>query len=161
MVGSPGNADGVITVGSYDFRNTWINWADKSTTYNLELGNISDYSSPGYRIDGVIKPDLAAPGRFAISAMAVGSQMAQGGGDAHRTADGLHLAWQGTSASTPYVAGVVALMLEKNPGLDATTVKDILVRTATTDRQTGAVPNELWGYGKVNPEAALRATPAQ
>ncbi|MBC8423730.1 S8 family serine peptidase [bacterium] len=160
MVGTPGNADGVITVGSYDFRNEWTNWSDKSTRYNLELGGISDYSSPGYRIDGVIKPDLVAPGRFAISAKAVDSQMASGGGDTHTTSDGLHLAWEGTSASSPYAAGVVALMLEKNPGLDAATVKNILVRTASSDKQTGAVPNEQWGYGKLNPEAALRATPS-
>ncbi|MBU0741542.1 S8 family serine peptidase [bacterium] len=160
MVGSPGNADGVITVGSYDFRNEWTNWSDTSTRYNLELGGISDYSSPGYRIDGVIKPDLVAPGRFAISAKAAASEMALSGGSEHTTSDGLHLAWEGTSASAPYVSGLVALMLDKNPGLDAAAVKEILVRSATSDRQTGAVPNELWGHGKVNPEAALRATPS-
>jgi hypothetical protein len=48
-------------------------------------------------------------------------------------------------------------MLEKNPGLTARQAKEILLKTATSDRQTGAVPNETWGNGKVNPEAALRA----
>jgi subtilisin family serine protease len=126
------------------------------TTYNLEVGGISDFSSPGYRRDGVVKPDVAAPGRFAVSAMAEGSEMA-GGGDAHITSDGYHLAWEGTSASSPYVTGVVALMLQKNPSLTARQAKEILVKTAGSDRQTGAVPNETWGNGKVNPEAALRA----
>jgi subtilisin family serine protease len=159
MVGSPGNADRVITVGSYDFRNEWLNLTGQATRYNLELGGISDFSSPGYRRDGAIKPDIAGPGRFAVSAAAAGSQMAENAGDGRTTKDGRHLAWEGTSASTPYVAGVVALMLQKNPKLDADQVKEILHRSATGDRQTGAVPNGVWGYGKVNPEAALKMTP--
>ncbi len=159
MVGSPGNADRVITVGSYDFRNEWVNVTGQATHFNLELGGISDYSSPGYRRDGVIKPDLSAPGRFAISAAAAGSEMAVNAGDVRTTQDGRHLAWTGTSASTPYVTGVVALMLQKNPKLDIDQVKEILHRSATGDRQTGAVPNGLWGYGKVNPEAAIKMTP--
>ena len=159
MVGSPGNGDDLITVGSYDFRSTWPNADGGSTNYNLDLGGISNYSSPGFRIDGVVKPDLAAPGRYTVSAMAVGSDMAEGAGTTHVTSDGYHLAWDGTSASTPYVAGVVALMFEKNPNLDAAQIREILTRTATSDRQTGGTPNYSWGHGKVNPGAALLATP--
>ncbi|MFH1842933.1 MAG: S8 family serine peptidase, partial [bacterium] len=160
MVGTPGNADNLITVGSYDFRVNWSNVDGGTTQYNLEDGGISDYSSPGYRRDGVIKPDIAAPGRFAVSALAVGSTMAEEGGSSHTTSDGYHLAWEGTSAAAPYVAGVVALMLQKNPDLDAPRIKEILQRTATNDRQTGSTPNPVWGHGKINPEAALKATPA-
>ena len=58
------------------------------------------------------------------------------------------------------MAGVVALMFEKNPNLSNEQVKEILIRTAVSDRQTGGVPNELWGHGKIDPAAALRATPS-
>ena len=70
VVGSPGDADDVITVGSYDFRNEWEN-ADGTVTHcgRVDIGNISDYSSEGFRRDGAIKPDIAAPGEFTISAM--------------------------------------------------------------------------------------------
>ena len=36
----------------------------------------------------------------------------------------------GTSASTPQVAGVVALMLEKNPNLNWKEVQTILIKTS-------------------------------
>jgi subtilisin family serine protease len=77
------------------------------------------------------------------------------------TPDGIHLAWAGTSAAAPYVAGVVALMLQKNPALDAAQVKEILTKSvAPADDFTGALPNTQWGYGKIDPQAALKATPA-
>jgi len=76
------------------------------------------------------------------------------------TRDGKHMAWSGTSAAAPYVAGVVALMLQKNPTLDAAQIKSILIKTARhDDKFVGTVPNPEWGYGKLNPSAALAGTP--
>lgn len=161
LVGQPGDADDVITVGSYDFRNEWEN-VDGGTTHSgtLDLGNISAYSSPGFRRDGVVKPDIAAPGQYTISALAVGCMMGQDAGAPAITRDGKHIAWAGTSASCPYTAGVVALMLEKNPQLTLNQVKQILRDTADHDfAVTGAVPNAEWGYGKLNPEKALAKVP--
>ncbi len=163
MVASPGNADNVLTVGAYNFRSAWVNADGKQTTYNMVLGSLADYSSPGFRRGGSIKPDLSAPATYMISPLAAGSHLGQdddGHPDtAHITADGFHLAWAGTSAATPYAAGVVALMLQKNPTLDAAQVKAILTQTATHDDFTGSVPNINWGYGKIAPAAALAATP--
>ena len=165
MVASPGNADNVLTVGAYNFRSGWANAGGKQTLYNLVLGDLADYSSPGFRRGGAIKPDLSAPATYMISPLAPGSGMSRDADHqpdtAHITADGFHLAWSGTSASTPYVAGVVALMLQKDPALDAAQVKDILTKTAVQDTFTGAVPNINWGYGKIAPAAALAATPAK
>ncbi|MGD0388694.1 MAG: S8 family serine peptidase [Tepidisphaeraceae bacterium] len=157
VVGDPGDADDVITVGSYDFRNQWDN-ADGGTTYcdQIEIGKISAYSNAGFRRDGAVKPDIVAPGQYTVSAMAVGSVMSKEGGSASITRDGKHLAWAGTSASCPYTAGVIALMLEKNPNLTENQIKQILRDTADHDLAvTGAVPNGEWGYGKLNPEAAI------
>jgi minor extracellular serine protease Vpr len=159
MVGSPGNAGNVITVASYDFRGSWQNLGGQYTFYNLRPGDLSGYSSPGYRRDGFRKPDITAPAQYAISSLARECKMGKGYGDAHVTRDGLHIAWNGTSAATPYIAGVVALMLQKNPRLNAAQIKRILTRTATRDEFTGATPNPRWGFGKVNPAAALKATP--
>ncbi len=158
VVGEPGDADDIITVGSYGFQNEWDN-VDGQTTHcdQIELGAISAYSSQGFRRDGAVKPDIAAPGQYMISAWAAKSGLAQEmGGDAFVTRDGKHLAWAGTSASCPYTAGVIALMLQKNPNLTANQVKQILRDTADHDSAvTGFVPNEQWGYGKLDPVAAL------
>lgn len=165
MVGSPGNATNVITVGAYDFRGSWTNIEGTQTLYNMKPGTISTYSSPGFRRDSVIKPEIAAPATYTISPLSKDSaemgRNSDGAPDkANITDDGFHLAWAGTSASSPYTAGVIALMLQKNPTLDAAQVKEILKKTAIRDEQTAGTPNPQWGYGKLNPPAAIRDTPA-
>lgn len=161
MVSSPGNAAGALTIGSYDLLGSWRNAQGEVSSASIIPGDISDYSNPGPRQDGVVKPDIMAPGRFHLSALSPESEMARGAkssGDI--TIDGQHLAWEGTSSATPYVAGVVALMFQKNPTLTIQQIRDILARTATVDKFTMGVPSPQWGYGKLNPEAALKATPA-
>lgn len=171
MVGSPGNAANVITVGSYDFRLAWENQQGGQTIYNLPLDAISDYSSPGGELPGGgFKPEIAAPARYTISSMSSSADpdsrtcgdrnMGASAGWAAVTRDGKHIAWSGTSAAAPYTAGVIALLLQRNPQLDAAQIKEMLVRTAKRgDRFVGPVPNPEWGYGKLNPAGALSAQP--
>ncbi|MCU1267888.1 MAG: peptidase and in kexin sedolisin [Acidobacteria bacterium] len=171
MVGSPGNASNVITVAAYDFQDQWTNQNGSQTAYNLALSSISDYSSPGgRRPDGVFKPDIAAPATYTISSLSKGAvatplicsdgNLASGLGEKSVTRDSYHIAWSGTSAASPFAAGVIALMLQKNPTLDSKQIRDILVQTAIKgDKYVGAVPNPAWGYGKINPAAAIAKTP--
>jgi subtilisin family serine protease len=70
------------------------------------------------------------------------------------------MAWNfdsGTSMATPHVAGVAALVIGKNPSLTPDDVERILERTATDL----GVPNydTTYGWGLVNAQAALAATP--
>ena len=70
------------------------------------------------------------------------------------------MAWDflsGTSMAAPHVTGVAALVFGKNPRLTPDQVETILERT-TTDL---GVPNydTTYGWGLVNAQAALAATP--
>ena len=59
----------------------------------------------------------------------------------------------GTSMAAPHVAGIVALLLEEEPGLSAGQIANLL--KATSDQPTGIVGfDNAWGFGRVN---ALRA----
>ena len=48
-------------------------------------------------------------------------------------------------------------MLQMNPKLDASMVKQFLQQSARADAFTGAVPNPQWGYGKADAYNALLA----
>ena len=71
------------------------------------------------------------------------------------------MAWNldsGTSMATPHVSGVAALIFGKNPNLTPDQVETIMERTATDL----GVPNydTTYGWGLVNAQAALAATPS-
>jgi subtilisin family serine protease len=152
----PGNSERVITVGSYDFRGAWPSLEGPSS-YNLVPGALSTFSSAGPRRDGLVKPEVVAPGRFAVSSLARGSEM--GDDRAAITPDGLHVAWEGTSAASPYVAGVLALLLEREPRLTLEQARARLKQTALArpDAHTGALPNPAWGYGRLQPGLLLES----
>ncbi|CAG7725501.1 unnamed protein product [Allacma fusca] len=75
----------------------------------------------------------------------------------------------GCSLATPMVAGVVALMLQKNPSLSPAEVKQILMKTTTNvtalnEDECGGIPvnktpNHQIGYGFVNAFNAVNSVP--
>ena len=52
--------------------------------------------------------------------------------------------------SSPVVAGVAALFLEQCPKADPSYFSDALINAAYTDSFTGVVPNNAFGYGKLD-----------
>jgi subtilisin family serine protease len=166
IVGTPGTTSAAITVGSYDW-NDQFSYQGKAVTVKdyvcggdgpIQVGNLSCYSSIGYSRAGTIKPDITSPGQWFISSYA---KLPDGSGvnlDHHIVdTSGNYTLFNGTSAATPYTAGIVALMFQKRPTLTSGEVKSLLQRNATQDSVTGAVPNLAWGYGKLD-LAAVRAT---
>ena len=125
------------------------------------LGMLSAYSSQGPTADERVKPDVSGPGENVLSSV---NSFDPNPGIIAETVDFngktySFVRYSGTSMSGPSVAGVVALMLQANPGLYAQEVKEILIATARLDINTGQIgPNgDLhWGWGKVNAYAAVR-----
>jgi subtilisin family serine protease len=69
--------------------------------------------------------------------------------------DGGYVRWSGTSAAAPLVSGLVALVRAAYPDLDAANVINRVIRTA--DPKGEEVPSPLYGYGIIDPVAALTA----
>ena len=134
-IGSPGAAAKAITVCSI---------ADVGEKGFFE----STFSSRGPTADGRIKPDVCAPGESITSVRA-------GSGNGYTTLSG-------TSMATPFVAGVVALMLDANPSLTPATIKSDLMSTAQdwrssgTDTETGA--GRLQAYDAIKAAGAYSGT---
>jgi len=89
------------------------------------------------------KPDLVAPGLYIRSSDTTGG----------------YSVGSGTSASAPHVAGVIALMLQKNPDLTDKQIWKILTSTCDTFSWGGPYPNQNYGWGRLNAYRAVLATP--
>jgi subtilisin family serine protease len=158
QMGTPGTCLNAITVGSYDFNDQLLLKGRGACVYGgkadpLKIGGISDFTNPGpLRIGGVVKPDFAAPGRFHVVPQASGAPE-----PSFLHPSGRYAFVAGTSSATPYAAGVIALMLQKNPGLTAGEIRTLLRANLTKDLATGSVPNAAWGHGKLDLRAVRAA----
>jgi subtilisin family serine protease len=68
----------------------------------------------------------------------------------------LYDSWPGTSMATPHVAAAAALLLAKSPNLTPKGVRQRLTETADRVRWQAQRPDEEYGWGRLNIEAALK-----
>ncbi len=128
------------------------------TTGALNTGadTVASFSSRGpVTIDGSnrIKPDIMAPGTNTRSS--------------YGTGDTTYTSLSGTSMAGPHVAGGVALLLSAFPSLignpDAiesrltSSAHAIALTTATCSSAAGAVPNNVYGFGRLDVGCAVPA----
>jgi subtilisin family serine protease len=125
----PGAARRVITVGAVD--------KSKQLASFSSIGPGTGRLSPGSGIR-MTKPDLAGPG------VAITSPVTGGG----------FATFNGTSMASPHVAGLAALVLQRNPGATPLMVKKLL---EDSSEDLPYLPNEA-GYGLANALAALMRT---
>jgi subtilisin family serine protease len=167
QIHSPGTCRAAITVGSYDWNDTFHQFGGVRTIQPvgdvvMRVGSLSSYSNPGpLRAGKMVKPDVAAPGQFFTAPAALNTPVRDttdplGLFRLERDSTGRYHLFSGTSASTPYVAGVAALLLERRPGLTTEELRDLLRAHATHNATTGPVPNPRWGYGKLDLAAVRR-----
>jgi subtilisin family serine protease len=152
-------SDKVITVGSHINRNYYTN-ANFAITRDTSLvvGELSSFSSRGPTRDGRIKPDITATGEWILSAGTQSELNILSATEPTKVAAGKkHKRSSGTSMSSPMVAGICALYLQKNPTATWLDVKTAILNCADQDNFTGSsLPNNDWGYGKVNAYSAIR-----
>ncbi|MFN7937055.1 MAG: S8 family serine peptidase [Bryobacteraceae bacterium] len=115
----------------------------------MTAGLITDFSAAGPNVDLGIKPDLVAIGGDVYTA----TQSLDVAGDMY-SANGYILV-DGTSFSTPMVAGAAALLKAARPGLSVDQYRSLLIHSAHV--LTGTVPLQQSGVGELDVEAALEA----
>ena len=153
-LGDPASTKSVIAVAAH------------TSEVRLQNGNVvggrqANFTSKGPTLDGRRKPDISAPG------VSVASSVSSFTTQNYTLLESVNFNGKeypftrisGTSMASPAVAGVVALMLEANPGLSYIDVKRILQLSARLDANTGVIGDTSdlsWGWGKVNASVAVR-----
>lgn len=155
-VPSPASADGAISIGAVNDRNT-VNRTDDV---------MASYSNWGPRLDDgdddewdELKPDLTSYGSGITSATAATGPSFPGQPE-RPLADNAYEAKDGTSMATPLVSGIVASLLQADDSLSPEEIRNIL-RNSSEARGSATEPdisnrwNEKWGFGLVDASCAL------
>ncbi len=138
---APGGNSAVVSVGSTTSSDALSGFSSKGPVTWQNVVPFNDYPyNPGI---GLIRPDVTAPGSDVLSLI-------------HSNNTG-YTTKSGTSMATPAVAGVMALILSKNPSLLPEEVNQILEETAIPFGPAGK--NNQFGSGRVDALAAILGTP--
>lgn len=149
----------VITVGNYVNQEAFLNYDSTYTENGYTPGTLYFSSSHGPTRDGRIKPNITAPGGTVLSTgnLFRTNQLITSGQGFKVAYGGYYVRNSGTSMSSPMVAGIAALYLQKNPNASWREVKAVIERTAKRDSLTLPIsPNVSWGHGRVNAFRSLQ-----
>jgi subtilisin family serine protease len=147
----------IITVGNYVNRSKFYDVHGILRDDGENAGYLAPNSSSGPTRDGRIKPDISATGDGIFSSFPLPllasllvntpSVVAQGS---------MHVISGGSSASSPVVAGLAALFLERHPEASNREIRNAIRFCAYQDAYTGGnLPDFHWGYGKLDGRKAM------
>ena len=139
-INSPATADSAIAVGALT-KDGWL----------------TSYSSIGPRIDEVNKPEICAPGgHYDLGydnpyILSVDGDVSLAGQPPYTHGHGYYTYMCGTSMAAPHITGFVALLLQDNPNLSPTEIRELLfLSTGYTHFLPHTVypmPDDTVGYG--------------
>jgi subtilisin family serine protease len=144
-IGSPGAASSAITVAAYTTRTKYTDIDGQVQEMGFELHTISEFSSEGPLRNAGHKPDVAAPGAMIVSTLSADASF-----DRSSMINSKFVVMAGTSMATPFVSGLVALLLQRDPKLDPAAVKDLLRKNSAIPGKPAGTFDEKWGYGVIN-----------
>ena len=144
-IGSPGCSATALTVAAFTTKVTWTDSSGNGQQVGLTMNDIADFSSEGPLRGAKQKPDVAGPGAMIVAAL---SQFASA--RAANIVDVHHQVMAGTSMATPFLAGLVALLLERDPALDPARLKALLRAHSVIPGQASGTFDPKWGFGLVD-----------
>jgi subtilisin family serine protease len=144
-VGSPGSADRAITVGSFTTKVAWTSRDGDEMELAHAPGTITSFSSEGPLRDRRRKPDVTAPGAGIASARSRLSHP-----DPEDLISDTIVVQSGSSMAAPFVAGLVALLLERDPSLTPEQIKRRVKAASRIPGRRAGTFDRKWGYGLVD-----------
>lgn len=141
-IAKPADDPWVVTVGAVDDRQTPA----------IADDTLPNFSGRGPTSDGLVKPDVVAPGARLVSLDAPGSSISS---VAPSSMGAPYRRGSGTSMSAAVVSGAAAQLLSARPGISPDRVKHLLTSTA---RPVASSSRNDVGSGMVDVVAALKFT---
>ncbi|MES2566330.1 MAG: S8 family serine peptidase [Bacteroidota bacterium] len=147
----------IIAVGNYVNRSQYTDVNNVVQTYPVIAGQLDETSSTGPTRDNRFKPDITASGAIILASSPLAHIINLKVNAPYLVAQGgYHVAAGGTSSSSPVVAGLAALYFQRNPTATNQQLKQAIIDCAYQDIfTTTALPNNKWGYGKLDGFAAM------
>ena len=123
----------------------------------VDSDKLADFTSKGPNVDNSIKPDLVAVGSNVYTA----AETSDSKGDIYDPSGFLTV--DGTSFSSPIVAGAAALLKAAHPGLTVDEYRSLLINTAAPISLSFGTPSRIQqsGAGLLDMNAAVHATSAE
>jgi len=149
-----------IVIGAYVSTNTWIDITGTTQTFDEVPGGLWMTKDQGGSAGGPTRDnrqgvDVVAPGENVFATYASNSYWAANKSNLIQDGGG-HYGRQGaTSGAAPIAVGAIALMLEMKPDLTSEKVRELLRNTASHDGIAEPIPNNDWGFGRIDVRAAL------
>jgi subtilisin family serine protease len=145
-----GGLSAVVSIGATNANDQialfpgWYGWGSSNGPVSWQyVSPYNDYPyNPGM---GLIRPDVCAPGVDVKSC-------------AYNNISG-YATMSGTSMATPGVAGVMALMLQKNPEITPAQICEILETTAVHLPTATSPKGNIYGSGRIDAFEAVSAVP--
>jgi subtilisin family serine protease len=144
-IGSPGASARAITVAAHTTKAQYTDIDGSVRDMGLEPDTISDFSSEGPLRNGAEKPDVAAPGAMIVSALSSDASF-----DRPSKISDKFVIMAGTSMATPFVTGIVALQLQRDPALEPEAVKELLRQSSSIPGQPAGTFDPKWGFGLID-----------
>jgi subtilisin family serine protease len=144
-IGSPGAASSAITVAAYTTKVQYTDIDGQVRDMGMELDTMSEFSSEGPLRNDAQKPDVTAPGAMIVSALSANAEM-----DRSMMLNSKFVVMAGTSMATPFVTGLVALLLQRDPNLDPAAVKELLRKNSSIPTKPQGTFDSKWGFGVIN-----------
>ena len=139
----PGGQSGVVTVASTTSADVRSDFSSIGPCTWENINPWNDYLYQNGSLQGYLAPDIAAPGSDIISCT--------------NNSNNGYLSMSGTSMATPQIAGIMALMLSKDPTLTPEQIDELIETTAV---EKGAPGKDVeYGSGRVDALAAVNAIP--
>lgn len=128
-----------------------------SSPHVISVGALASFSSQGPTWTGLIKPETCAPGESIVVAHNLFGpfKFPYEWVSGISGVEGCMDMGNGTSLSSPMVAGAIALWLQAKPDLTPEEIREVLAKTCLHPVDTISYPNNQYGYGEIDVYAGL------